>query len=80
MGECFDNILVCFEWYEVVRAPTHIGYIGYIGDDESFKHMWRMSVGEKCVNSFRKYKMINCVYLRNIPNNQKHTKYYIDYK
>ena len=54
MGECFDNILVCFEWYEVVRAPTHIGYIGYIGDDESFKHMRRMSVGEKCVNSFHK--------------------------
>ena len=30
-----------------------------------------MSDGEKCGNSFRKYKMINRVYLRNIQNNKK---------
>ena len=33
-----------------------------------------MSDGEKCGNSFRKYKMINRVYLRNIQNNKKQQK------
>ena len=45
------------------------------------KYMRCMSDGEKCGNSFRKYKMINRVYLRNIQNNKKttrkYTKYYI---
>ena len=33
-----------------------------------------MSNGEKCGNSFRKYKMINRVYLRNIQNKNKNNK------
>ena len=33
-----------------------------------------MSDGEKCGNSFRKYKMINRVYLRNIQNKNNNKK------
>ena len=70
MGERFVNILVCFERYEVVRAPA------YIRDGVMCKHMRRMSVGEKCGNSFYKYINGNCVYLTNIQNNQKQPETY----
>lgn len=38
------------------------------------KYMRCMSDGEKCGNSFRKYKMINRVYLRNIQNKNNNKK------